>query len=378
MESINKSRLEKIEEEKFMNLPEIIVREEKGLHLLSILFKIIDSNWGNNQTDLSRKINDYFSKQNIFDQETLLKIKNFYNNIDEETLYNIAFTYNHPERNKKIFEVLLKNKPNIKNLSEIHSEILKILSDLDRIFSSSPLYQEFQLEVNSDINKRLEQISETRKRIYNIISFFKPYSKTTTIKKIIFVATDPLYPINSGKAFFIPPDKYIISSNISNIDNQDHEFEHCIINPIVEKLMEKLTDEQKQKIINFASEKLKIDYDENCFSLLCEEFIRTYNNFIKQNREILSYENFLKRISNITNEQFQKFLEENELFKQRCLSLGIRTIEEFKNKSKEYYDKFERNQLRDLIFKLYQDYINRSDKNQNFEEFILKNFLKMI
>ncbi len=46
-------------------------------------------------------------------------------------------------------------------------------------------------------------------------------------------------------------------SHIDNIDNQDHEFSHSIINPIVEKLSQQLTDEQKESVSKLASEKLR-------------------------------------------------------------------------------------------------------------------------
>jgi hypothetical protein len=87
----------------------------------------------------------------------------------------------------------------------------------------------------------------------------------------------------------------------------------------------------------------------------------------------------MQKISGITENQFQKFLTESENLKARCEQLGITSIEDFKNKSQEYFEKFERNQLRDLVFEIYQEYINRPDKEaKNFEQFVLAKFLSKI
>jgi len=155
----------------------------------------------------------------------------------------------------------------------------------------------------------------------------------------------------------------------------EHEFSHSIINPIVEKLSQQLTDEQKEKISQLANKKLKQDYGDGHFSLLCEEFINTYGNVFKMGEKPQTYEDFVRKISSISEEQFQEFLVPGENLKARCAELGINTIEDFKNKSQEYFEKFERNQLRDLIFEIYQEYSNRPDQEtENFERFVLAKF----
>lgn len=76
------------------------------------------------------------------------------------------------------------------------------------------------------------------------------------------------------------------------------------------------------------------------------------------------------KISDTSEEEFQNFLIKNKTLKTRCDSLKIINIEDFKNKSQEYFDKFEKNKLRELIFKIYQEYSTRSDKeSENFEKF---------
>ena len=358
-----------------MKTPEIVVQEEKGAQLFSLLLKAENSNWGETETPLSKETVKYF-RDNPISPEILKTIKNFHEGgIDEETLYNFALTYQHPERVEKVLEMVEKYKPNVKNPQEVYQKVLTLLEHFDQTFSTSPLAEKFSAEIERDRNERLQRIEETKKRIEKLIDFFKPDSKTTNVKKINFVPTDPLYKKNSGRAFSVFPGEQIIISHIDNVDNQDHEFCHAIINPIVEKLSQQLTDEQKEKISQLASEKLKQDYGDDHFSLLCEEFIRTYNDVFKRGEKPQTYEDFVQKISSITEDQFQKFLADSQNLRARCEQLEIKTIEDFKNKSREYFEKFEKNQLRESIFKLYQEYCSRPNKEvENFEEFVLEKF----
>lgn len=358
-----------------METPEIVVQEERGTQLFSLLLKSDNPEWGETETPLTKETAEYF-RNNPVDPETLKTIKDFNEEgVDEETLYNLALTYQHPERAEKVLEMAAKYKPHVKNPQEVYQKVLAILESFDQTFSASPLAEKFTAEIERDRNERLQRMEETRKRIEALIDFFKPDSKTTDVKKLSFVPTDPLYKRNSGRAFSAFPGELIIISHIDNVDNQDHEFSHGIINPIIEKLSQQLTDEQKEKISQLTSEKLKQDYGDGHFSLLCEEFIRTYNDVLKRGEKPQAYEDFVQKISGITEDQFQKFLLESASLKARCEQLGINTIDDFKNKSQEYFEKFEKNPLRDLIFELYLEYSNRPNKEaENFEQFVLRNF----
>ncbi len=358
-----------------METPEIVVQEERGAQLFSLLLKAENPEWGETETPLAKETVEYF-RDNPIDPEILKTIKDFYEEgVDEETLYNLALTYQHPERAEKVLEMAAKYKPHVKNPQEVYQKVLTLLGSFDKTFSVSPLAEKFAAEIERDGNERLQRIEETRKRIEVLIDFFKPDSKTTDVKKLSFIPTDPLYKKNSGRNFSAFPGEQIIISHIDNVDNQDHEFSHGIINPIVEKLSQQLTNKQREKISQLASEKLKQDYREGYFSLLCEEFIRTYNDVFKRGEKPQTYENFAQKISGVTEEQFQKFLTESANLKARCEQLGIKTIDDFKNKSQEYFEKFEKNQLRDLIFELYQEYSNRPNKEaENFEQFVLAKF----
>lgn len=358
-----------------MKTPEIVVQEEKGAQLFSLLLKVENPEWGETETPLAKETVEYF-KNNPIDQEILKTIKGLYlEGVDEETLYNVALTYQHPERAEKVLEMAAKYKPHVKNPQDVYKKVLALLDRFDQTFSASPLAEKFTAEIERDRNERLQRMEKTRKRIEELIDFFKPDSKTTDVKKLSFVPTDPLYKKNSGRNFSAFPGEQIIISDIENTLNQDHEFSHGIINPIVEKLSQQLTDEQKEKISQLASEKLKQDYGDGHFSLLCEEFIRTYTEIVSEGKQPQTYEEFTQKISGITEDQFQKFLAESMSLKARCEQLDIKTIDDFKNKSQEYFERFEINRLRDLIFEIYQEYLSRPNKEaENFERFVLAKF----
>ncbi len=270
-------------------------------------------------------------------------------------------------------------KPNVKNPTEIHKRVLTLLEHFDQLISASQLGKKIFEEIEHDKEERLKGIGETKKRIESLIYFFKPDKKTTSVRKISFISTDPLYKKNSGRNFLVLPDEQIILSNIDNIDNQDHEFLHGIINPIVEKLSKLLMDEQKEKISQLANKKLKQDYGSGYFNLLCEELIRTYNDVFKKGERPQTYEDFVIKISEITDDQFKNNLVDDKGFREKCDLLEIKTVDYLKSKSREYFEKFEENKLREIIFDIYKEYVNRAETEyKNFEQFILSRFPTVI
>ena len=360
-----------------LKTPEISISEEREAQLLSFILKAKNPEWGTDDTPLAVDAKNYFSENPLNSEvsEFLDEIHALQKGgVDEEILYMLALTYEHPGRNKEIFKFIDKYKPYIKNPPELQQKLFHILEVFDQSFSSSPLAEKLSVEIEKDKKARGEILADTQVRIEGLISFFKPDSKTTRTKKISLMTTDPLYKKNQGYGFTFGEES-VLKTHIDNTHNLEHEFSHSIINPIVEKLSQQLTDEQKEKISQLANKKLKQDYGDGHFSLLCEEFINTYGNVFKMGEKPQTYEDFVRKISSISEEQFQEFLVPGENLKARCAELGINTIEDFKNKSQEYFEKFERNQLRDLIFEIYQEYSNRPDQEtENFERFVLAKF----
>ena len=60
-----------------MKTPEIVVQEERGAQLFSLLLKAENSEWGETETLLAKETTEYF-RDNPIDPEILKTIKNFY------------------------------------------------------------------------------------------------------------------------------------------------------------------------------------------------------------------------------------------------------------------------------------------------------------
>jgi len=234
------------------------------------------------------------------------------------------------------------------------------------------LKKQIEIATSEDIKKRNENIEKTKEDIQNLIDFFKPNSETTKIKKIEILPTDFLYYEQSGTVFEFG-DTTILRSHINNPSNLEHEFLHSIINPIVEKLEQQLTDQQKKIITELSSYRLRVEegYGDGHFSLLCEEFIRTYNDVIQKGEKPLSYDDFTERINGISEEQFQEALQNDQKLKARCDQFVITSLEQLKQKSAEYYARFGEGKLRDIVYNFYLKYIQNKQDNTSisFEEF---------
>lgn len=364
-----------------MKLPEISVAEEDGEILLSILFKGYDPDWGGHKHALVVEVKNFFEKHPLSEKtikflQTLKESND--DSANEEMLYEIALTLDNPERMEAVVEFVARYKFLTRNLHELRDELLAELRNLETSLPED-LKNKFKLAILDDVEKRNQNMAKTKEQIADLIDFFKPKQKTTKIRKIVILPTDFLYHEESGSAFEFG-DTTILCSHIDNPGNLEHEFLHSVINPIVEKLSDKLTGEQKQKISSLGSYRLRVEeeYGDGHESLLCEEFIRTYNDVIQKGGEPLSYDDFVQKVNEIDEVQFSEILRKNEKLKNRCTQLGIITLEDMKNNSKEYYDRFGEGKLRDIIYKFYQKYIQEKNRNGKitFEDFVLREFHK--
>ena len=90
--------------------------------------------WGETETPLAKETVEYF-KNNPIDQEILKTIKGLYlEGVDEETLYNVALTYQHPERAEKVLEMAAKYKPHVKNPQDVYKKFWLFWIDLIKLF----------------------------------------------------------------------------------------------------------------------------------------------------------------------------------------------------------------------------------------------------
>jgi hypothetical protein len=221
-----------------LKTPEIVVQDEEGAQLLSLILKAKNPKWGETKTSLAKETSGYF-ETNPLDQETLEFLDEIRalqeGGVDEEVLYILALTYGHPERTEGAFEIITKHKSYIENPQELQQKLFRAIEIMEQSFSTSPLAEKLVGEIEKDKESRRENLEETKARIEKLIAFFRPDSATTGIRKITLMPTDPLYKKYSG-AGFIFGEEVVLKTHIENPDNLEHEFLHSIINPIIEKL----------------------------------------------------------------------------------------------------------------------------------------------
>lgn len=361
-----------------MPTPEVDSRIEWDVQLSSFLFALWDSKWGSVEHPLAEEARQYFLKHPIPD-ELLQGWKMIFDEMgaDEESVQNLALARRHPEMEGDVLKMIAEHKPNITDAGKLQEKLFSVLERFDMIFSSSELAGKFRTALGADQQARLQRKEETQNMLAALIDFFKPDKTTTSVKRVNFVPTDPLRRKDSGWAFQSGEELTVVS-HIENTGNQEHEFLHTIINPIVAKLGEKLDEEQQGKISTLGSSDLRDDYGDGWYSLLCEEIIRSYNDVFQHGGAVETYEGFQEKLSGLSEDQFQEALAEKSQFQKKCTELEIRTVEDLRKKSREFYESVEKNQLREIMLKLYQEYVNRSDQRENFETFFLKNFLSRI
>lgn len=269
--------IEKVSNNESIKTPEIVEQREFGAEILSKLLQ-------------SESLPSELAREN------------------EEVLFWLALTFEHPERAEKVFSLIEKYKDFVVDPEQIKVKLLNIMDQSRSMIDNAP---------HSHLNKK-----EYEARVLKIIRYFKPKN---SFKKIIAVPADDIVGEQSGFSVSID-DEILIFSPSTNPDNFDHEFMHGFINPIVEKINSILTEQQKQKIIELASEKYKDPeaYGEDWFSLLAEEIIRVYNTYLKNGEDVFIaednklrvvitslYKEYEKEMANNKNVNFEDFLLQN-------------------------------------------------------------------
>lgn len=379
---------EKIEEpleterEKIMEVPKIVVQPEKGAYLLSATLKGCNPEWGNRNHELAKLTERHFEEHPLNPEikNTIDTLKK--EGVDEETLYNLSLTYQHPERTEYVFDMLEKHKDIERGKAEeLQQKLTEVLGILDNDPLLDSLEKNFVEETQKDIKIRQEQLEGSRQRIEKLIDFFRPKSKTTPVKRINLMPTDFLYHERSGKSFTLGEELILMSPLEDSTDGQAHEFLHSVINPIVDKLDQALSEDQKKEIVQLSSGKLRQHYGEKYCSLLCEGFIRTYINIFEKGKKPPTYKHFKENLSRVaTEEQFQGILATDRELEQRCQNLGISDLKGLIEKSKSYFEMYEKNQLGEIVYSFYQNYQRERSKKPEatFEDFVLEKFNKYL
>jgi hypothetical protein len=209
-----------------------------------------------------------------------------------------------------------------------------------------------------------------------MIEFALPSVETICLKKVVYMPTNPLRSKNSGQGYDCG-DEWLMITNIGNITNQNHEFFHSVVNPIMMEVVEKLSGEQMQKVLDMASGNLKGSYGRNPEVLLGEEFIRAYTDTNLLREPILSYEAAEKQLDTISEEDFLMALAMRRDIRDTCERLGIVSLVDLRDNIEKRRAFFEarfserRSPLKQLAYEMLTAYRDRSNKMVNLKAFLL-------
>jgi len=333
----------------YLKLPEFSIRRENGLEIGLILYK-------------QEEVRDILEKEDI----------------DEETFLNYTICFDHPERTKYTLSTIEKNKPWIKDSKKAEAVVRQIVEK----YQSSDLVRDTRAAAEESIQEEIEYWEKTmpeyKQGIQDELDFFHPYTETTDVRSVAFAPCGSLKIRSRDGRLFLFGDQAVVFSYKDGIDNARHEFQHTIINPIVDKVSDTLDESQKAKIIELCGQRLKSDYGEFDNNLLCESLIRAYNNHFRKGEKPPSLEDFKKQIRGFTEDQFAQVLSENQGLQERCQELSIKDLAGFKQKDKEYFERFIDDELQVRIYALYEKYDAEKEKWPNFEEFALKELPKIL
>jgi len=285
--------------------------------------------------------------------------------IDQEAFEIASLAFHRSDARNEIVEQLRRNKPHVGDPEQYIEKVFSILENISQV-SVAP---------DSSWEKRAEIL---RPRVEALLSYFNPSSDWYHIRKVVALPVDDFVNVQGGRSFQRGSD-WIVASHSQNPDNFDHEFLHSFMNQIVDHLASAIGQEKITQLVTMASGKLKEDYGEECpHSIFTEELIRTYNDYVKQKRNPQNVpQQFMEKIDTITQKQFQDALNDDERFVQNLKKLNINNFNEFKERAKEYFDKYEKDELRDILFDLYKNYEETRKRGdiEDFESFLIQNIV---
>lgn len=266
---------------------------------------------------------------------------------DEEAVYMLALTLEHPEWEGEMMRQVKVCKPHVSNPEAL---LTRMKSEFGS-FTPEVGGSNEQGQINTSWSERIPDVEA---RLAEITAYFNPNDGDSPRKVILVPGEQILSSPNSGSSFHIG-DTAVILSHAGNLDNVGHEFLHGYINPITEALSGRLPEGE---ILKLASDKYKIDemYGEHALSLLNEELIRTYNDVIRTGESLPSKEDFKRKLEGLSDDSFAQVLKNEPQTSKRLEQLGIKSLGELIERSDEYFERYMKNELRERIYRMYCEY----------------------
>lgn len=263
--------------------PEIVIQREPGLELLSLLYILARPGWGNTEHPLAKAVHEHRATFQAVTKFSAFLAK-YEATVDEETLYNLALTYDDLKRFDAIATELKEHKRHSREaLQDICHELIEIIKTCASDLDASPLKSQLEDFRRTDLEKREALREKYTATIRQLNAFFHPDAQTAAVRQLIIVPTDPLLHRYQGRAYSFA-ENLVIMSNIDNWLNFQHEYLHSVINPIVDKLQ--MTEAQGQAVIDGTDQALIEDYGQRPRSLLNEQIIRVYTRYFSRGKEL--------------------------------------------------------------------------------------------
>jgi hypothetical protein len=285
---------------------------------------------------------------------------------DEETLFMLGLLHEHPEREADIMRQLKEYKPHVENKEALKERVLQSLATAE-VQTKTP--------EETGQTKWESQVETAHEHVERLAEYFHTDPSTYGIEKVEIVPSDDLLPPQKGSSFRASGE-VIIMSRSDAWNSFDHEFLHSLINPAVEAAMRQLSDEKRKHIVELASVNLKDEqgYGEHPESLLQETIIRAYVDFIHEGRPRPDRTSMAETVVSLTPEQFETARHENPLIQKQFEELGIKSLEDFRVKWEEYFERFARNELRERVY----DFLKEHEKTgQTFADYLNANIKKI-
>ena len=286
---------------------------------------------------------------------------------DEEAIFMLALSLEHPEWKKELVEQVKKYKQHISDPEKI---LAKLRNDFSKIDSTAT--------INDEAESWEQYVSIFEAQISEILEYFHPTDGEFPKKVLLVLAGNIIKNKNSGFSFHVD-NTAVIVSHPGNVDNAGHEYLHGIINPLTEMIA---NDLPKENIISLASVKYKVDegYGEHAESLLNEELIRTYNDIIRHGEDLPSLEQFKQVLDELTEESYANTLNSEPETRARLEQMGIHSLLELRGQIDTYFDRYVRNDLRERVYSFYKEYEQQKITNRNirFKDFFKENIRKFL
>jgi hypothetical protein len=219
-------------------------------------------------------------------------------------------------------------------------------------------------------SKRGEYIEQMQ----TIIDFFRPKRATADVRKVLVVASGEM--LSSVGTVYNMDEEVITIFAGSDVETAGHEFMHCLINPVVEKI--NFSEAEAGRIKDLVVLYIRVfcnDATEYMEESLINSYLRSYSKG-KSVREIL-----LGIYDNIDQLTFTRELKRSKYFSETMRALGVKSYSDWTDKKKEeLYERYFQGGLMERCVDFYKEYevAKRGEPFLTFEDFFLQNYKELL